>query len=406
MLASPTIICAKHYSKRIVNNSYLHLGIFSGRELVGVMQWGYALNPNSGARVVIGTGNREYMELNRLWLHDKMPRNSESRAISYALKAIKQLYPPVQWVQSFADERCGRFGVVYQASNFDYVGSHYSRFTNWMASGITRLLPMRSRRGARGRYLRENMDRATVHRFQQFRYIRFLNKGPRSASTQSYLARSHTPSLRRENSQFAFKVIHLSVDRFICESGSLACAASAVISRELETLCREAGLQLLIACTDENPAQEMMAVNSLVQRQVDGLIVASSQLNDAEYQKINAGLPVVQMDRLIAGSELPLVITDSVNATADLVEKVARQHPDEIFFRRAAAHFADPRSAGRLPAWPGARRRNVQTGMDHQRQLPPQLGLRCSLSCAHSWGVRPKRCSPPPVACWKGCCVI
>ena len=74
-----------------------------------------------------------------------------------------------------------------------------------------------------------------------------------------------------------------------------ACAASAVISRELETLCREAGLQLLIACTDENPAQEMMAVNSLVQRQVDGLIVASSQLNDAEYQKINAGLPVVQM---------------------------------------------------------------------------------------------------------------
>lgn len=44
----------------------------------------------------------------------------------------------------------------------------------------------------------------------------------------------------------------------------------AVISRELETLCREAGLQLLIACTDENPAQEMMAVNSLVQRQVDG----------------------------------------------------------------------------------------------------------------------------------------
>ncbi|SQI45217.1 Catabolite repressor/activator [Serratia plymuthica] len=48
----------------------------------------------------------------------------------------------------------------------------------------------------------------------------------------------------------------------------------AVISRELETLCREAGLQLLIACSDENPAQEMMAVNSLVQRQVDGLIVA------------------------------------------------------------------------------------------------------------------------------------
>ncbi|HEJ9096144.1 TPA: LacI family DNA-binding transcriptional regulator [Serratia odorifera] len=106
----------------------------------------------------------------------------------------------------------------------------------------------------------------------------------------------------------------------------------AVIARELETLCREAGLQLLIACSDENPAQEMMAVNSLVQRQVDGLIVASSQLNDAEYQKINASLPVVQMDRLINGSTLPLVITDSVASTAQLVETVARQHPDEFYF--------------------------------------------------------------------------
>lgn len=30
----------------------------------------------------------------------------------------------------------------------------------------------------------------------------------------------------------------------------------AVFSHELETLCREAGVQLLISCTDENPARE------------------------------------------------------------------------------------------------------------------------------------------------------
>ncbi|MFC0228318.1 substrate-binding domain-containing protein [Serratia aquatilis] len=106
----------------------------------------------------------------------------------------------------------------------------------------------------------------------------------------------------------------------------------AVTARELEMLCREAGLQLLIACTDENPGQEMMAVNSLVQRQVDGLIIASCQLNDVEYQKINASLPVVQIDRLIPGSQLPLVITDSIAPTASLVETVARQHPDEFYF--------------------------------------------------------------------------
>ena len=73
----------------------------------------------------------------------------------------------------------------------------------------------------------------------------------------------------------------------------------ASVARELETLCREAGLQLLIACSDENPSQEMMAVNSLLQRQVDGLIIASSSVSDAEYQKINQRLPVVLLDRRI-----------------------------------------------------------------------------------------------------------
>ncbi len=174
------IVVNKHYSGRFVNNSYLHLGVFSGRDIVGVLQFGYALNPASGKRVVEGTGNREYMELNRMWLHDCMPRNSESRAISYSLKTIKLLYPCVQWVQTFADERCGRSGVVYQASNFEYIGSHYSTFYE-LDGEFYHSIAMNAikRGGTRGEYLRENKERATTHRFRQFRYIRFLNKRAR-----------------------------------------------------------------------------------------------------------------------------------------------------------------------------------------------------------------------------------
>ena len=159
----------------------LHLGIYDGRELVGVMQWGYAMNPSSGARVVAGTGNREYMELNRLWVHDRMPRNTESRAISYALKIIKLLYPAVEWVQTFADERCGRFGVVYQASNFDYVGSHQTTFYELDGEWYHKIaMTTKGRKaGTRGSYLQENAHRATAHTFNQFRYIRFLNKRAR-----------------------------------------------------------------------------------------------------------------------------------------------------------------------------------------------------------------------------------
>ncbi|HGT7327503.1 TPA: LacI family DNA-binding transcriptional regulator, partial [Escherichia coli] len=106
----------------------------------------------------------------------------------------------------------------------------------------------------------------------------------------------------------------------------------AVFSHELETLCREAGVQLLISCTDENPSQETMVVNNMIARQVDGLIVASSMLHDNDYQKLSEQLPVVLFDRHMNGSTLPLVITDSVSPTAALVADIARSHPDEFYF--------------------------------------------------------------------------
>lgn len=103
-------------------------------------------------------------------------------------------------------------------------------------------------------------------------------------------------------------------------------------SHELETLCREAGVQLLISCTDENPGQETVVVNNMVSRQVDGLIVASSMLNDTDYQKLSEQLPIVLFDRHMNDSSLPQVITDSITPTRELVADIARQHPDEIYF--------------------------------------------------------------------------
>ena len=54
-----SVISVKHYSRRFVNNGYVHLGIFSHRHLVGVMQWGYALTPTAanGWFSVLATAN-------------------------------------------------------------------------------------------------------------------------------------------------------------------------------------------------------------------------------------------------------------------------------------------------------------------------------------------------------------
>jgi hypothetical protein len=59
-----------------------------------------------------------FLELNRLAFAEWLPRNSESRAIGYALRWLRKTYPWVQWVVSFADAtQCGD-GAIYRASGF------------------------------------------------------------------------------------------------------------------------------------------------------------------------------------------------------------------------------------------------------------------------------------------------
>lgn len=174
-------IRANHYSGTIVNNSYVNLGVYWRGDFVGCLQFGYAMNPNSGRRVVSGTGNMEYLELNRMWVSETVPVNGESMAIAYAIRFIRSRYPVVQWIQSFADERCGRWGVVYQAANFLYCGEHMTDF--YRLDGVWYhkicMTAHGKKAGSRGKYLKDNLHRAERHRFRQFRYIRPLHHSVR-----------------------------------------------------------------------------------------------------------------------------------------------------------------------------------------------------------------------------------
>ncbi|WP_178084348.1 hypothetical protein [Pseudomonas sp. F(2018)] len=173
------IILANHYSRRIVANSYVHLGCWVDGVMRGVLQFGYALNPVAGAqKIVAGTEVDQYLELNRMWFDDIAPRNSESRALSYAFKFIKRACPRVAWVQSFADERCGGWGVVYQAANFLYLGHHKTSFYELDGETYHEMLLTTGRKGGgRGQYLRDNLDRATRRSLLQFRYIYLIKQG-------------------------------------------------------------------------------------------------------------------------------------------------------------------------------------------------------------------------------------
>ena len=107
-----------HYSGKVVNNSQLHLGAFLGGRLEGVMSFGPSMDKRKIQGLVRDTAWNGFIELNRMAFSDRLPRNSESRALSVAFRMIKQHYPHIEWVVSFADgAQCGD-GTIYRASGF------------------------------------------------------------------------------------------------------------------------------------------------------------------------------------------------------------------------------------------------------------------------------------------------
>jgi adenine modification enzyme len=176
--AANAIVAANHYAHTFVRNSYVHLGVEIDGRRAGVLQYGYAMNPASADSVVAGTGMREYLELNRMWLDAVAPRNSESRALAFSVRLIRRLHPRVKWIQSFADERCGLFGTVYQAAGFTFHGEHMGRF--WELDGAMYHDSLLSNSGTaetpKGRLLRANRGRLVRHELRQFRYLKFLQQ--------------------------------------------------------------------------------------------------------------------------------------------------------------------------------------------------------------------------------------
>lgn len=107
-----------HYSGKVVNKSQLHLGAFINGRLHGVMSFGPPLDKAKVLHLVEGTPWNGMLELNRMVFDDVLPKNSESRCISVAMRLIRKNAPHVKWVLSFADAcSCGD-GTIYRASGF------------------------------------------------------------------------------------------------------------------------------------------------------------------------------------------------------------------------------------------------------------------------------------------------
>src|SRR5688572_23267550 len=82
-----------HYSGKVVRNSQLHLGVFLDGRLEGAMQFGPPLDKSKILPLVRDTGWTGMMELNRMAFGERLPRNSESRALAVAFRLMRRHYP-------------------------------------------------------------------------------------------------------------------------------------------------------------------------------------------------------------------------------------------------------------------------------------------------------------------------
>lgn len=117
-LASAAVV-EHHYLHRRPNISHA-FGLFAGdelsNELMGVCTFG---TPASRA-VQIGACRCDpsaVIELNRLWVDDAMPKNTESWFVSRCLRVL-----PAHIVVSYADTSYGHVGFIYRALSFRYAG--------------------------------------------------------------------------------------------------------------------------------------------------------------------------------------------------------------------------------------------------------------------------------------------
>lgn len=124
MTLSVKSLPSREASALVVEHHYLHrrppisnaYGLYEAEDLVGVVTFGTPASRHL-QKSACPSDPGLVIELNRLWVHDRMPKNTESWFVSRALKLL-----PARIVVSYADPVHGHLGYIYRALNFHYAG--------------------------------------------------------------------------------------------------------------------------------------------------------------------------------------------------------------------------------------------------------------------------------------------
>lgn len=93
----------------------------------------------------------------------------------------------------------------------------------------------------------------------------------------------------------------------------------------LQTVLNDAGFQLIVATTGNDPRAEQDAIQAMLDRQVDGIVHVPVDPDAA----LPVDVPLVQLNRYSTGSMAPAVLSDDIRGVAELTrEVIAAGHTD------------------------------------------------------------------------------
>jgi LacI family transcriptional regulator len=96
------------------------------------------------------------------------------------------------------------------------------------------------------------------------------------------------------------------------------------VNRAIQHVARARGVDVLVACSDEDPTLERMAIQAFARRHVDGLILAPTGADHRHLKReLEAGVPLVVFDRP-ASTDIDAVLSDNRVAAATAVAHLLR----------------------------------------------------------------------------------
>ncbi|PKQ64848.1 hypothetical protein BZG02_03070 [Labilibaculum filiforme] len=105
------------------------------------------------------------------------------------------------------------------------------------------------------------------------------------------------------------------------------------IARRIETKARLSGYNVIFSSTGESKERESELIESMLDRQVDGLIIASTQQNEEDILRLKkSNFPFVLIDRRYPDIETNFVGVDNVGGVAMAVEQLVKMGRKRIGF--------------------------------------------------------------------------